>query len=107
MHQSPEQILRGARELLSDPKKWTKGKLAKNELGLEVNTQDEAAVCYCAMGAIDKLAGNDVVRHSAALSWLIAALPSGNVVLFNDAPETTHADILDLFDKAIELCTES
>jgi len=85
--------LEAARALISDPKHW-----AKNEYV-------ESGSCYCALGALGMVASG----VAANFLWedreaLLMALPVGvgSVVEFNDAVDTTHADIMDLFQRAID-----
>ena len=94
------EILRSARALIDAPEKWTKWTEARDAAGLGVPCYDKNAVCFCAVGA--------VVRHPTngktffALRLLREALPTGGYIdEYNDHPETTHADILALFDRAI------
>lgn len=81
-----------AKALIDTPEKWGKGNYDKDG-------------CMCAMGAL--------MAVTAASSWavigtpihvaLTQALPDGQfaVVPFNDEDETTHADVMALFDRAI------
>lgn len=63
---------------------------------------------YCAIGALAEAThwGNRDMNRSAyhdgkeALLALVP-LPFGSVALYNDAPDTTKQDILDLYDAAI------
>jgi hypothetical protein len=54
----------------------------------------------CAMLAIKQAGHRDFL---SALRRLAAQLPSGwgSIDVYNDAPTTTHADVLQLFDRAI------
>ena len=78
--------LRRAKSLIDTPDKWIKGDRVR-----VVNNQR----CYCAVGALE-MAG-------ARFRPLVRALPGGSytIVDFNDAPTTTHADVMALFDRAI------
>ena len=91
-----------AKALIDTPEKWRKGDYGS------VNT------CMCALGACRAaIYGTTEYNHradwhgddTAAAHALNAALPvSGSmfgVSDFNDAPETTHADVMALFDRAI------
>lgn len=112
-----KQILIGARSLIEDEAHWIKG---------EEKIQDT----YCAVGAVKgaviglspepddcaffttrwPLYGEARVDAFKALAKNIPKLtingfrhqiPSDQVICFNDLPETTHVDILRLFDRAI------
>jgi hypothetical protein len=100
------ELLRHARELLSDPTHWTKGAEARAEDGDECGI--EYAACWCADGAMRCAA----LRYGRA-AWreakpTIECLVPGLVGLeqFNDMPATTHADVLALFDRAIAKLSE-
>jgi hypothetical protein len=88
-----------ARALIDTPEKWVKGKY-------EVNG------CYCAMGAVSMAVTGSADYDS---NWyvnyadkVVAALDNRlparfpDVAAFNDDPATTHNDVLQLFDRAIE-----
>lgn len=101
-------VLQGARELLADEAKWTKGVMARREDGVQVSAEDPRATCFCAFGAISKVAPQAPYATAfdircRADKALYAVLPEGfsSVEDFNDADETTHADVLALFDRAV------
>lgn len=111
-------VLLDARQLIADPKYWVKG-VAREDLA--------CGTCFCAVGALDAAAiglvrGPDgsVPRTSSVSVWapafskaqrlagelkrrLRAMTPRcyHNIPEFNDAADTTHADVLALFDRAI------
>lgn len=92
-------IIQGAREILSDPKRWRKGSFGF--IGEAV----------CALGALGVAATGTVqgcysVHHAHPLSKALALVddhvPGGVTIQeYNDAIGTTHADILNLFDKTL------
>lgn len=102
------EILRGARELLADPSKWTKGVHARDQQGAIVHCIDPDAISFCMGGAVDRQCCADErytasPEYQAACGALLDALKvHRNVVDFNDDPATTHQDMLDLFDEAIK-----
>ena len=96
-------ILKAARALIDTPEKWTRGLNARDAHGQDVRPNSLEAVCFCARGAIIRSAG---FEHIDAYELLQNALPIGGndfVPAYNDNPDTTHADIMALFDRAIEL----
>ena len=100
------EILRSARALIDAPEKWTKGTEARDAHGFRVRFESPDAVCFCAVGALLGAlhrAGNDDDGECVALRRLRKALPIGfaDVVSLNDHPDTTHADIMAVFDRAI------
>lgn len=93
---SVKENLIAARALIDTPEKWGKGKY------------EVSSGCYCAMGALGMAGHGDVIMFTdEEASALRAGMPSGyfSITRFNDRPNTTHADILALFDRAIAACT--
>ncbi len=98
-----KQILVAARDLITNPTKWTKGELARDEDGYVVHTEDPAAVCFCAYGAIEHCAGPKYSYHGTiAKGALIAsanALYRSTPISVND--DLGHGAALKMFDHAI------
>lgn len=96
------EILTKARDLISDPARWTQKAFARDNSGESINNRSSYAVCWCAMGAVYKTSSNN--RASVPFSFLHAAagMWAGN---FNDTH--THAEVLAVFDKAIEAAKET
>lgn len=82
--------LTAARELLSNKKRWTKGTYC-------------SAGAYCLYGAIAHVGYRDIAAAEAGPEAELLERLQGERWLsrFNDAPTTTHADVLALFDRAI------
>lgn len=100
--------LRGARALIAHPDNWVKGVAARDSESNEVETDSARATCFCTVGALHKSLlvagkGENVELYMEARSQLIRHRPdnSAGLVYFNDAPTTTHADVLGMFDRAI------
>jgi hypothetical protein len=98
---TPLETLQKAREHLSDPKNWNKD-------GNYFKDNDRSSGCCCALGALALCEVGPNPRwsaphiHDARAALMSALRPGGRTVTsFNDAPSTTHADILALFDRAI------
>lgn len=89
------EILKKARELLSDPTHWMKG-------GCNASHVREATA-FCAWHAICKVNAPDYSEKLDNSTILLAFNFSRLIYLFgwNDAPERTHAEILQRFDEAI------
>lgn len=92
-----KQNLIAARALIDTPEKWHRGSMRSDG-------------CVCAMGAVA-----DITKAAGRTGWisetreykaLRAVLPRAfnHVPAFNDDPATTHADIMDLFGRAIAAC---
>lgn len=106
---TPLEVLVGARQLLSDPKKWTKGALARNAKECNLSVDSSSACCFCSIGACLKIQenpnwlgdGSHWERFMDASCREIVG--HENIVSYNDNGSTKHEDILKLFDYAIEL----
>lgn len=51
-----EQILAAAEALITPPERWTRHHAARDATGKPVYASDETAVCWCGLGAIQKVA---------------------------------------------------
>jgi hypothetical protein len=101
------QIVTRARQLISDPARWTQGELAKRKNGLPIEPSDPDAYRFCAVGALTRAASDltgdffaaDALAtevHVALLSF--AEIPAGQTLeCINDFGEG-HATILKIFD---------
>lgn len=89
-------ILTKARSLIEDPKHWTKGQLRK--------VNEDGSMCYCALGAVDQaLREVGYGGGVAVIRTLGAVVPKLRPIgRFNDDPWTEHADVLKVYDKAID-----
>jgi hypothetical protein len=105
---TPLQILLDARAFLTDEKRWVKGAYSLGGLGDEMQC--------CLMGALihrgyDPQQADDTANLKAKELLAKAVGPrvsdafaaSSRIQIFNDAPTTTHADVLAVLDAAIEL----
>lgn len=80
-------------------KGWTQGTLAKSNENRKVSFHSPRAVCWCALGAL-RLAGGYYEEGQDALERLLPY--ETELFTWNDAPGRTQAEVLALFDKAIE-----
>lgn len=99
--------LSAMRNLLADPKSWTQGASARNKWGGVELSFSPSAVCWCLIGASARIDGR-LFSDMRSIDAMIRALPDGfsDVVAFNDAETTTHADVLAVIDRAIALAKE-
>jgi hypothetical protein len=93
------EVLEGALEILRDPKRWTKGTLARDSSGKPTDISGNYAVCFCASGAIIKASFN--IGYMKARHSLSDVVGNCSISWWNDAPERTHAEIIQGFEKAI------
>jgi hypothetical protein len=92
--------LRSARSLIDTPDKWTKPPIPGRFCAVEAAETAECGGIGFRLGRLDELATYRALK---------AALPDeggwkarGSVGAYNDYHRTTHADIMALFDRAIE-----
>jgi hypothetical protein len=93
---TPLETLKAARDLISDPARWTQGTYARNEIGARTRDFEDASVSFSALGALRR-----VHMPPSAVALLVKQLPEGieNIDAFNDTH--THAEVIALFDAAI------
>lgn len=104
------EILIAARDLISNPARWTQNFLAKDEYEYHVDPLSPDAVCWCAFGAIEKV-GDDwksFLLGKGASKFLVEASEE----LFRDGVSTVndtlgHQAILAVYDRAIELAGQN
>ncbi len=116
-------VLVDARAFLTPEPRWIKYAWAIDADGGSTNIQSLDAVAWCALGGLE----HTLIRHntespirclmvarSAAMGWLDRAgaeiVGDGNwesVDTYNDLADTTHADVLALYDRAIALAKAS
>lgn len=105
---TPAEILRAAKEKISDPARWCQGSSARNSLGYPVNSDNSRAAAWCAQGAV-AAAGDSALTVHAAMSFLNCAagelMPGYHPSGVNDL--RGHADVMAMFDRAIALAEES
>lgn len=93
----PVEVLRAARELLSEPERWTKGLFCRVVDGWH---------CCCVMGAFVAVCPTDIAFHCSLFRRAAGVPDEMPLSEWNDAPERTHAEVLAAFDKAIELAEQ-
>ena len=96
------EILTQARELLSDPARWTQGVLAQCADGATTCPNDPDAVCWCFHGALYRAAGiAEYRKDSARRAYALLRQHLGGELLstFNDTH--THAQVLAALDHVI------
>lgn len=91
------EIIKGARELISDPERWSQGWYAHDKKGNWTDFSSDSACRWCAMGAIRKQTNGDD-RDCLYLYELLVG-DDGSLNVFNDIH--THAEVVALFAAAI------
>ena len=99
------EILRSVRVKLTTPECWMQHHNAVDEFGDSVHPADPTAACWCLEGAIYSHRDANRVR---ALGIVLDVLEEdGELEAFewNDDPDRTHAEVLDLLDRSIAKAT--
>lgn len=101
-------VLMEARARIDHPAAWTQGESARDAGGDPCAAVDDVAACWCALGSIEACrAWENETQALITLSGVARDLGHDSIggsctAMLNDAPETTHADVLALYDLAIE-----
>lgn len=104
-----KELLIKAKALIDTPEKWVQGFYATDNLGHRVSACSSQAVCFCSDGALrhaaDVEVGSSTPTYVTAMNTLcevVAALTQHRShTRYND--EHTHAEVMRVFDLAIEI----
>lgn len=102
-------ILRQAKEVIVPEECWTRGMLGRDSDGKGVSGHDPRAVAWCEIGAVMAVTGTNwwdlPSEPIRALAEAISPGYYGSAVKIvadhNNDPATSHADVLDVFDRAM------
>ncbi len=83
-------------ELLDSPDKWTQGAFANDERGVSVGPNDKLASRWCMAGALDKCYPREGREEAAKKLREFADEAGISIALWNDAPDRTYAEVLEL-----------
>ena len=94
--------LRAAKALIDTPEKWTQGCAARDSYGRSVSPLAHDAVCFCSWGAL--LRSGALSKDMPDLMRLLDDETKSNtsVITYNDTADTTHGDIMAVYDRAIK-----
>ncbi len=94
------EILIEARKLIEREENWTQEAFARQANGNNAYLHGPFACKFCTIGAVRRVTSDELTTKEKALDALrsVAQVP---LAIFNDAH--THAEVLQLFDKAIKL----
>lgn len=102
-------VLERAADLIEPEGKWTKGELARDELGQPLDSVADIisgkAKCFCAWGAITHVFGG-YPHGSPEASALCKAVGTLNIGEWNDEPERTQAEVVAKLREAAALARE-
>ena len=105
-------ILKRAAEIITPPGSWGQGQTAVDKDGRQVPSSSTAAVCFCALGAINRATRElQQPEHVSQRAYqltnleLVDVAPSAiNLPAWNDAPGRTQQEVVDLLHKAASRC---
>lgn len=103
------EVLKQAKELISKPEFWIKGTNAADSDCVSTAIASAYACRFCMNGALLRITGFDgsesIRAYDDARNALVRVIGNNDSMhRFNDKPETTHADVMRVFDAAIEDC---
>ena len=96
------QILTGARDLISDPDRWTQYANARDADGNIVSTDNEHSVCWCMGGAVWRVVvlAKETPRAGFAALGAIRQAARAYASEYNDSH--SHKQVLALLDRTIQ-----
>lgn len=92
------QALRAARELLSDPSRWSRKHIAVDKKGDPVHETSTDAVAWDAGGAMWKVGASGRDENPVPWRLLREAAQTDHLGRWNGDPARTHEDVLAAFD---------
>jgi hypothetical protein len=96
--QTTFELLHAAQDLIRDPKNWIQGMAAVDDQGLPVTIK--RATCFCSVGALHR--ADQGYSYLPAID-ILDKLAGGSIIAFNDTH--THAEVIDLWDRAKEIAS--
>jgi hypothetical protein len=102
------EILIKAKAEIANPARWTREAYARDENGQAVDIYDANATCFCAVGAIRRQNPkqhlvNMSIEHAVKAINTACREKARTIYHHNDHPETSHEDIIQVFDAAIRV----
>jgi hypothetical protein len=102
------ELIAAARNKIARPELWTRGRMMRDRNGAPVHYLEGGAVVFSAAGAVLAITIGEKTgdrRWADALTYLNAACPppstnTNPLWAYENRPETTHADMLAVFDRA-------
>jgi hypothetical protein len=82
-------------EVIGSPERWTKNTFARDSDGFPTEVKAKDAVCFCSIGAMEKVKGSP--NADFYLYKSVQQNSIDTVVEFNDSPRTKHKHVMNLF----------
>lgn len=99
--------LTAARFLLTDKENWAQNYYAYDKKGNLVPPESHEACKWCSAGAVSAVVQGDSAYYAAnCLTEATKQMGCSATVIYNDNPKRKHKEILELFDKAIEIAAK-
>lgn len=96
-------ILVGARDLISDPSRHTRGAYSRDKNGKDIDRTDCESVRWCAVGAIEHVAdiSNTDAYYAKRMLYDACMYRFGiNILSVND--DLTHSELMEVFNIAVD-----
>jgi hypothetical protein len=106
------EFLRNMIDLLATPSNWIQGRFARDHNNEACSPKDATACSFCLLGAHQAISARMDAEERRKYYWTAAKRPTAyledllrdrgynDLVVFNDHPKTTHADVLNLLKEA-------
>ncbi|MCR5876963.1 hypothetical protein [Phenylobacterium sp. J367] len=101
----PSEVLEAAAALIEPEGAWTTGIRARTATGLPIEPVEQDAVCWCAVGAVERVSPQYAYTPYAhpALRWVRRVIRLDEVGYWNDRPNRTQAEVVAALRQAAEL----
>lgn len=102
------QILSQAADLIEPEGAWTQGAFARTEKGHVIGSLEQPATCFCAVGAIYRVAqAQSRSVQERAVDLMSETVGKWHIGEWNDAPYRTQAEVVAALRKAALLAAKS
>lgn len=95
----PSECLKAAKKLIENEENWIKGAYALDNEDNEVFGNDKKACKFCSLGALQCV--QNTTDLPSLYTYLKQVASPVSITWFND--ENSHQEVMQMFDKAIEL----
>lgn len=99
-------LILAAADLIEGEGRWTQGYTARNEYGQPVSNGHMEAVCWCAIGALRRVSGEENLENIVAVKLGLNCSPIGKphpLAAFNDAENRSQSEVVSALRRAAEL----
>ena len=93
------ELLKAAKAVIEKEENWTQNAYARNAEGEKVAGDSSSAVCWCSLGAFDKVSQGAVNSTWTDAVGILSYVSGDSIATFNDSH--THAQVMVWWDEAI------